>query len=107
MKTHKVEEFDCFVARLVKPDDGVASSQVKEYRFFCLHPYRASSVLICRYAHLDADPLRRASEAIGGRISNRFAVARREALGHAQWWFPHLHASRYSAIKAFIERVSS
>jgi hypothetical protein len=28
-------------------------------------------------------------------------------MGHAQWWFPHLHESRYSAIKAFIQRVSS
>jgi hypothetical protein len=27
-------------------------------------------------------------------------------MGHAQWWFAHLHTSKHSAVRAFIQRVS-
>lgn len=28
-------------------------------------------------------------------------------MGHAQWWFPHLHASRHPAVNTFVQRVLS
>ena len=38
-----------------------------------------------RYAHLDADPLRRASEAIGGRIAAAMGEAPKEGENYCHW----------------------